>query len=88
MGISGASLKKGVITMGHRHFDASGTRYRIYAADSDKGEGYNISRAVAGDVVDIAAKFFMQQTKEADYSKAVHAVLEKDPALKAAYVGI
>ena len=74
-----------------RHFDASGNEYRTYSSEGDSKAGnvasYTNSRMVAGDLVDLSARFFMEKTGEKDYSKAVHTVLAADPQLKRDYIG-
>ena len=45
-------------------------------------------RQKAGEVVHAKARLYMEQAKEKDYSKAVRVILDKDPDLKAAYIGI
>lgn len=75
--------------MSNVHYDAMGQQYKVYAADGDVNDGgYNISREVAGDVVDLLSRDYMARAKEKSYSVAVNEVLKRDPALKKAYVGI
>ena len=67
--------------MKHVNFDSGGQEYHCRG-------NYTTTRQVAGDLVDLSAKFFMEKTGERSYSKAIHAVLDKDPELKKVYVGI
>ena len=73
--------------MGHRYFDSAGNEYRVYSTENHS-EGYTFGKKVAGEVIDKMAKEYMEKTKEKDYSKAVKVVLDKDPDLKAAYIGV